>query len=116
MKEMLRFSPERRIEDWFLFEYGTAIRVYGFGHQPYTLPAFFTMRVFALELMNQKLIVEDEHFLSFKKTLEIKFPWTVSPFVIKIKLALSVIDSMLKEMRFSVEAAINYDPHRVISN
>ena len=74
------------------------------------------MRVFALEQMNQKLIVEDEHFLSFKKTLEIKFPWTVGPFLIKRKLALSVIDSMLKEMRFSVEAAINYYPHHVISN
>ena len=68
MKEILQLSPERRIGDWFLSKHGTMIRVYGFVHQPYILPAFLTMRVFALEIIRQKLIVEDEHFLSFKKT------------------------------------------------
>ena len=31
-KEMLYFSPERRIGDWFLSEYGTVISVYVFVH------------------------------------------------------------------------------------
>ena len=30
MKEMLQFSPEKRIEDWFLLEQGTVIILYGF--------------------------------------------------------------------------------------
>ena len=32
MKEMLQFSPKIRIGDWFLSEYGTVIRLYGFVH------------------------------------------------------------------------------------
>ena len=67
MKEILQFSPERRIGYWFLSEYGIVIRVYGFVHQPYILPAFLTVRVFSLELIRQRLIVEDENFLSYKK-------------------------------------------------
>ena len=80
MKEILQFSLERKIGDWFLSEHGTMIRVYGFIHQPYILPTFLIIRVFALELIRQRLIVEYEHFLSYKKPSEIKFPWTVGPF------------------------------------
>ena len=68
MKEVLQFSLERRIGDWFLSEHGTMIRVYGFIHQPYILPTFLTLRVFSLDLVRERLIVEDEHFRSFKKT------------------------------------------------
>ena len=45
MKEMLQFSPQRRIGYWFLFEYGIVIRLYGFVHQPYIPPSFLTMSV-----------------------------------------------------------------------
>ena len=116
MKEILQFSPERRVRDLFLSEHGTMIRVYGFIHQTYILPVFLTLRVFSLELIRQRLIVEDEHFSSFKRTSEIKFPWTVGPFVVKRKSTLQMIESMLREMGFSVEVAVNYDPHHVISN
>ena len=74
------------------------------------------MRVFALEFVRQRLIVEDEHFLSYKKPSRIKFPWTVGPLTIKSKEALSTIESMLREMGFSMEASFNYDPHHVISD
>ena len=92
------------------------IRVYGLVHQPYILPPFFTVRVFALELIRQRLIVEDENFLSYKKTSEIKFPWTVGPLGIKGKSALPIIEIMLREMGFPVEVVVNYDPHHVILN
>ena len=85
MKESLQLSLERRVGDWFLSEHNIVIRVYGFPHQPYVLPEFLTMRVFALELIRKMLIVEDEHFLSFKKTSEIKYPWIVGPLTIKSK-------------------------------
>ena len=42
MKEMLQFSPEKRIGDWVLREEGTAIKLYGFVYQPYILPYFLT--------------------------------------------------------------------------
>ena len=100
MKELLQLSPERRVGDWFLSEHNIVIRVYGFPHQPYVLPEFSTMRVFAVELIRQRLIVEDEHFLSYKNPSEIKFPWTVGPLTIKSKVSLSAIESMLKEMGF----------------
>ena len=80
MKEILQFSPKIRIGYWFLSKHGTMISVYGFVHQPYILPAFLTVRVLALELIRQMLIVEDEDFLIYKKPSEIKFPWTVGPF------------------------------------
>ena len=83
MKETLHFSLERRIGDWFLYEYGTMIRLYEFFHQPYILPSFLTMRIFSRELIRKQLIVEYDHFPNFKKTSEIKFSWIVGPLVIK---------------------------------
>ena len=85
MKELLQFSPKKRIGDWFLLEEGIVIIVYGFVHQPYVLPAFLTPMIFALDLIRQNLIVENEHFINFKKSSEIKFPWVVGPFIIKSK-------------------------------
>ena len=54
--------------------------------------------------------------MNFIKNFEIKFPWIVGPLVIKNKVALPIIESLLREMGFPVEAAIDYDPHHVISN
>ena len=67
-------------------------------------------------MIRQRLIVEDEHFPSFKKTSEIKFLWIVGPLTIKSKSTLPMNEIMLIEMGFLVEAAVNYDPHHVISN
>ena len=115
MKNIFQFSPKKRISDWFLFEQGTMIMLYGFVHQPYLLPAILNPRIFSLELIRQRLIVEIEHFLNFKKTTEIEFPWAVGPFIIKNKATLPMIKILLKEMGFLTEAAINYDPHHIIS-
>ena len=68
LQEALQFSPDRRIGDWFLLEEYTMIRVYGFIHEPYIFLAFLTPRFFSLDLVRQKLIVENEHFISFKKS------------------------------------------------
>ena len=78
LKEILHFSLEKRIGDWILMEEGIVIRVYGFVHPPYVLPAFLTPGIFSLDLIGQKLMVENEHFINFKKSSQIKFPWVVS--------------------------------------
>ena len=83
MQEMLQFSPEKRIGDWFLLEKGTMIRLYGFVYQPYILPAFLNPSVLAPDLTRHNIIVENEQFLSFKKSSTIKFQWVVGPFIIK---------------------------------
>ena len=104
------------IFDWFLFEHGTVIMLYGFVHPPYMLPAFLNPRVFSMEFIRQKLMVDTEHFLYFEKSTEIKYPWDVGPFTIKNKASLPMIESLLKEMGFFIEPAVNYDPFHLISN
>ena len=100
MRTILQLSTEKRIGDWFLFELGTMIRLYGFVHPPYMLLAFLTPRVFSLEFIRQKVIMEIEHFLNFKKSIEIKYPWAAGPFIIKNKASLPMTESLLKEMGF----------------
>ena len=82
MRNILYLSIEKIIGDWFLFEHGTVIRLYGFVHTPYLFPSFLTPRVFSMEFIRQTLIVEAENFLNFKKSTEIKYPWVVGPFII----------------------------------
>ena len=115
MNEMLQFSLEKRIGDYFLMEQGTVIRIYGFVHPPYVLPSFLTLRIFSLEFIRKNIIVENENFINFKKSYEIKFPWVVGPFIIKSKVSFPIMDNLLKEMRFQRFPTINYDPHHVIS-
>ena len=111
MKETLQLSPSKRIGHWFLWsKYETIISSYGFVHQPYILPSFLTTREFSLEFIRQRLTVEEEHILSFKKSLDIKFPWVEGPYVVKSRVSLPIIDNLLKSMGFSLRAAINYDP------
>ena len=74
MRETLKFYPEKIIKDSFLSEHRKVIALYGFWHQPFVLPAFFTLRVYALELIKKRLIVENEHFMNFRKSSNIKFP------------------------------------------
>ena len=73
MMQILQLSNSKKIGDWFLIEFGTTIRLYGFMHPPYILPTFLTTRVFSLELIRQKLIVEEENFLNFKKSSNLIF-------------------------------------------
>ena len=67
-----------------------------FYHEPYILLVFLTPRVISLEFITRKLIVENEHFISFKKAYEIKVPWIFGPFIIKNKAAFRVVEGMYK--------------------
>ena len=97
MHEALQFSPDRKIGDWFLLEEHNFIIVYGFTHEPYIFQYFLIPRVFSLELIRQKLIVQNEHFISFRKASKEeekkKIPWVVGPFIIKRKASLLVVES-----------------------
>ena len=68
MREMLQLSPSNMIGDWFLIEFETVIRLYGFVHQPYVLPSFMTVTIFSVELIRQSLTLEEEHIMSFRKS------------------------------------------------
>ena len=116
MSQMLQLSKGRRIGVWFLSEFGTTIRLYSFVHFPYILPAFLTPRIFYLELIQQKLMVEEEHFLNFKNCLNLVFPWRLGPYTVRNRATLPLVSKFLKDMGFPQDQAIKYDPHQVISN
>ena len=83
MKELLQFSPEKIIGDWFQMEEGAIIILY------------HTVWI-CLELIRKNLIFENEHFINFKKSYVIKFPWVVGPFIIKSKYDFPVVESLPK--------------------
>ena len=98
--DILQASTEKRIGDWFLSEYGTMIRLYGFTQSPYMLPAFLTPRFVSREFIRKKLFIEIEHFLKYKKFTYIKYPWGVGPFTIKNKGAFPMVEGLLRELGF----------------
>ena len=102
------------VGDWFLYKDFTVITVYGFTEAPYMLPSFLIPRLFALEFLRQRLFVEYEHFVKHKKGSNIKFKYTIEPFVVSDNAALQIIEDILKGMNFKKEQAINYDPKGII--
>ena len=114
--DILQASIEKRIGDWFLSEYGTMIRLYGFTQSPYMLQSFLNPIFFLMEFIRQNLFVEIEHFLKYKKSIDIKYFWVVGPFTIKNKGSFPMVEGLLRELGFDTEPAINYDHHQVISN
>ena len=115
MKNMMQFSPEDRVGDWFLYKDFIILRIYCFTGEPYRLPAFLTPKIFALDFMRQRLHSEEEHFGAFKKYSNIKFPLKVGTFIFKNKGALVFIEKLLGSMEFQKDPRVNYDPHHVIS-
>ena len=111
MRQMLQFSKGGRIGDWFLSDFGITIRLYGFIHPPHILPAFLTPRIFFLELIRQKLMVEEEHFLNFKNNSNLVFPWKLGPYTVRNRATLTLVSNLLRGMEFPQDQAINSDPH-----
>ena len=65
--------------------------------------------------MRQRLLSEEEHFGAFRKSLNIKFPFKVGPFIFKGKGSLAFIERLMENMDFIKYVNMNYDPHQVIS-
>ena len=92
------------------------IRLYFFTQSPYMLPYFVNPKVFSMDFIRKNMLVEIECFLKYKKCTNIKYHWAVGPFTIKSKGSFPMVEGLLRELGFETEAAINYDPHQVISN
>ena len=103
-------QAENQIGHWFLYHDYIVIRVYGCEEQPYKLPVFLTPRIFALEVVRQRLHSDELHFSSKKKTSNFKFPITVGPFIVKNKAAIELIDGIMACFSFSSDEAYKYDP------
>jgi hypothetical protein len=98
-----------------LFIQSIVIWVYGYQERPYLLPIFLTPRIFALEFIRQRIILETKHFLKAHKASNLKFPFIVGPFVVKNKSCLPHIQSKLSEFGFTQLQERKYDPHQIIS-
>ena len=114
MKAYLQNSNET-VGHWFLYKEFIILRVYGFENEPYRLLVFLTKRIFVLEFLKQRLHVESEIFLKHKKASNMKFKYTIDPFVVNSTVALTVVQSILKSMNFQVDKSFKYDPKHIIS-
>ena len=86
--------------------------VYGFEGEPYKLPKFLTRRLFVLELLRQRLSVENEIFINHKKVSSMKFKFTLEPFVVESVHVVTFIDQIMKSMNFQMDKSHRYDPGR----
>ena len=64
-----------------------------------------------MEFIRQKLFVEIEHFLKYKNSTGINYPWAVGLFTIKNKGAFPMVEGLIRYLGFEIELTINYDPH-----
>jgi hypothetical protein len=101
MKSSLQSSPKNMMGDMILFTQSTVIWVYGCQEGPHILPVFLTVRIFSLEFIRQRVILETEHFLKAHKASNMKFPFMVGPFVVKSMSCLPQIQSKLNEFGFT---------------
>lgn len=76
------------------------IKVYGFEEKPYLLPLFLTPRVYFLEYIKQRILANLFHFVSNNKASNFKFQQNISPFVVKNRSTIKVIDEILQGMQF----------------
>ena len=67
-----------------------------------------------MELIGQRLTVEEEHFLNYKKSSNLIFPWEVGPYTVRSITASPLVGYILKDMVFYLEKVVNYDPHQII--
>lgn len=91
------------------------LRVYGFEEEPYKLLVFLTKRTSSLDFLWKRLHVESELFLKHKKASNMKFKYTMEPFVTSSTFVLSIVQAILRSMNFQLDKKSKYDPKHVIS-
>lgn len=114
MKAYLQNS-NKGVGDRFLYKEFTVLRVYGFEDDPYKLLVFLTKIIFVMEFLRQRLHVENEIFLKHKKASNMKFKYTIDPFVVNSTNSLTIVQNVLKSMNFQVDKNAKYDPKHIIS-
>ena len=83
-QEFLHLGASCKFGDWFVFEEYYEIILYGGNVEPYRLPNFVPMRLFALEFIRQSLNVDHVHFFPMKKGHMYKLPMSVGLFIVNI--------------------------------
>ena len=81
MQKILQLSKAYSIGDWYFYQHHTVIRMYGCELAPYRLPRYVPMRLFALEYFRQFGNVDQVHFHSKNKNVQLKVRNELGPFL-----------------------------------
>ena len=100
----------------FLSKDYNILRIYGFIEAPYMFPSFLKTRLFPLEFIRHSRFTKKKHFLKYKKGCNIKFHYTVSPFVINSSLNFPIVEKLLESMEFQEDQKTSYDPRKIIAS
>ena len=77
LKTTLQLRPDTRIGDWYMFENHTILRIYGFEKKKYLFPTLLTPRIYALEFIRQKLVVDIDNFAKHNNPTTLKLPYII---------------------------------------
>ena len=92
------------------------IRVYGFEEDPYLLPSFLNPRIYFLEYIRQRVVVDLFHFVYNNKISNFKLQQNIGPFFVKNRLAMKLVNEMMQDIRFHHGERIIYNPYNNIAN
>ena len=103
------------IRDWFLMQKYSVIKVYVFLTTPFILRVYLNPSLFTPKFIKKKISTDEEHFTAHMKDSWIKYPINFGPFILKNPTTLPIVEKILKDMKFQVTHAHNYNPKGVIS-
>ena len=79
------------------------------------LLVYLNPSVSTLELIRQRISVDEDHFTTHRKDSWIKYSINFEPFIVKNPSMLPMMEKVLKAMKFQVNHAQNYDLKGIIS-
>jgi len=115
IKRIMQLTDQARIGDWYLYQIYIELRVYGCELDPYKLPKFLPMRIFALEYIRKIINADEMHFVAANKKSQFRIKSQIGPFICNIRAVGEKIDKRLKEMKFTHSFTWSYDPWGIIS-
>ena len=117
MQKILQLSKNYSIGDWYFYQHHTMIRIYGCELEPYKLPRYAPMRLFALEYFRQFGNADMIHFHSRNKKAQLRIKHQLGPFIFnKREEAWDEADQMLKALHLKTSFYwAPYDPNHFIS-
>jgi hypothetical protein len=115
-KKLLQLSSDKRLEDYYIFEHYTEIRVYGFQLSPFHLHVFLTPGIFSLEYVRQILNSDEIHFVPNKYKVTFKLKNEVGNFIVNTRTTLKVTTNMFSSLGLQQGEPWNYDPRGIISS
>jgi hypothetical protein len=116
VQRILHLSDNVKTGDWYLCQNHTEIRVFECELEPYKLPRYVPVRIFALEYIRQIMNSDHIHFVSLKKKQQLRIKGQIGSFICNSRGAGEEADRMLKEMKFSTSFIWHYDPCGIISD